>query len=276
MLIVRKNVKYYFYVFTLYNYCKWAKISYSNIKWSIKYYLKKHNNKYNMDNVIPFVVLKYLRLRERRIKKCVFLNVLNHQIDLKEVSMKLELSVSSINQVRRYGFSLQQAILIVHFLSDKIINDKKSISKNRTIELKNAINTNLFPSELHFLFCCYYLNYEMLDKIFDCINYKYQFVLSKLALEMDVDVKEQLNDLYQEIDFMVWNLIKNKKIVMDNSNQIWKFIYKSTIHKVKRRMYQLSLEQRVKHLEDKYFEDKEFIDCIYIQKDTEILNMVQS
>lgn len=275
MLIpVKKNVKYYFYVFSLYYYCKWAKICYEDVAHSILYYKKRYSGKYNQDQIVGLVVLKYLSLRKRKLKRSTFFSVLDNRIDLKEVSNYLGLNVYSIHQVKRYGYSMQQAIFILYFLGDEKRNNQKVITKERIEEIEKLRNGNNCSNELSFLFCCYYLNIEVLDKIFDYVKYKYQFILYKLALEMNIELKTKKEDLLQEIIIMVWNLIENKKIVMAHSNQIWKFIYKSTIYKVKKRMYQISLEETVRHLEDKCFDDKEFIDTVYIRQDIDILSMI--
>lgn len=261
-LVVRKNIKYYFYVFSLYSYCKWVGIEYRNVVSSI--YQLLHSEKYrnwSLQDIIYYTVQKKLKKKSIRKIQNTFFNLMEEQFTINEVVEILNVSEYAIGKVRKYGFSTKKAILLLYFCGDKFVNHKKDISKEKMLEIKRRIQNKNYGNDLATLFCFYYLGIDVEKELTDWIAKR--FIITIYKHSFIKSITDDVPDILQEVNLILWELIKKNKICLNNSNQIATYMYKSVIFKIKFLLYKLQQERNQNHLEDSIYDNKCLGDFVY-------------
>ncbi len=154
------EVKYNYQNTTLYQFCKINGFIYKNIIASILYYTKRYQ-KYsqNKNEAIDMVIGRQTILAERRIKKNAFLAILNDRFNITKIAKVLHINIQAIYKLKKYGFSLRQSMIILYFLADYDIEDRR-ISIKRIRHILEELKIQNYTKEYAYLFCYYYLGYD--------------------------------------------------------------------------------------------------------------------
>lgn len=263
-LICQKKIKYYVYGVSLYFYCKWIQINYNDVTRSIRYYNSKHENN-NLDKVISHVISIYLVLKKRKLKRRALLNVIENHINMEDVSKILNIRISSVWKITKYGLSKRNAILILYFLYD-YFKEKKSITKKHLLNILDSINKKNFKDEWHYLVCFYYMGVDVthdicrkLEKMITICIYKEIFNIDSKNIQTIINDKE---DIIQDLQIKGFDLLKNHKILMDNANQIQAYLFKTFYFIIKQKIKEFKKEPEIRHLEDYVYEGKELLEFI--------------
>lgn len=157
--VIKTKIIYFYESISLYKLCKKLFINYNNITYSIRYYLSKYPNKYNYSNLeelIVFLVEKYKRLHDRKLQKEVIRNLISGKKEnLKHDANILNVNYKRVFELKKYGYSNNNSLLIIYFMGD-ILDNRISISKSK-IEHISSYSYKTKTAIINELVCFYYL-----------------------------------------------------------------------------------------------------------------------
>ena len=241
-------------------YCKEYNLGYSNVIYSIHYYKKKE---YNMDKIIDKVILRYLKLKElKRIKEIFHYLDNNSKINLSYVARELNLNYNSLRKIKKYGFTLEQSIKILWFLSDeKDKNEKLSISIKQLKKIYNILsfkgNDNLDDM---FIICFISIGYneyyhsfiEKRKPYFTRLIFKYLTIFG-LNKNLFSDIYQDL--VLKQIEIFNRNCSRNIPQIMKYYNLCLRGFLIKELKKIKNEVNNLSLY-------DNKYDDLIYLDTI--------------
>lgn len=271
-IMIYHNVKYSFLGFSLRSYCKWAKIQYEYVLNGIRYCL--HSEKYknwSLEEIIYYSIQKRLKRKAIRKVQNTFYDLLENIFTIEEVCCIFHISKSFICKARRYGFSIQQSILLIYFFGDIYFNEEKRISNLKIKEVKMKIQKEEYGEDLAELFGFYYLGANVTNTLYDKMNKRFTSTIYKLSHIYGVNVSNSLFDILQEIQCILWRQIKKNRICLANSQQISAYCYKCVIFKIYSLLNHIKKESIQNHLEDIMYDDKCFGDFVYKKQEFDYL-----
>lgn len=268
-----QNKRIYFYNdFTLYKAClNILYISYNDVTRSIRYYLKRYSNKYslsNIDELINFLVGKYLMLKKRKQQRDVLIKVINNEnLNIKYVSNVLKVNYKRIFELTKYGYCKNHSILIIYFIGD-IFSEFKSISQNK---IKMILNSEYQESvsDINELICFYYINKSdiIVEKIINLYSIKFRKWIQKISNQYFGGIKSwNIDDIVSDLYIFLLQLLKDNRIIMNNSCQINSYIFKTMRGLIYKKLIEIKKLNFEFHLEDNITEDLTFLDVLPISQ----------
>ena len=266
--IAKRNVIYFYNSLSLYKTCKnILNINYKNITHSIRYYLKVHSNRYdlnNLDELISFLVNKYIMLNFRKQQKSIIADLITGvKVNIKYVSELLKINYKRIYELKKYNYSINEAVLIIYFIGD-INNEFKSITKQK-LEQISSVSYLEKSNSINELVCFYYMKRDnyICEKIFN-INYnKFKNLIYKISRLFFIKLNSfDVEDIMVDIQIKLLEKLNNNQIVSNHPNQINYFLYKTAFGIIYRIVYEMKKTSKEIHLEDKIYDDLTYLDTI--------------
>ncbi len=257
------EVKYYYQTATVYHFCKISKLIYKNVVRSILYYTKKYpKHAQSLKETIDMVIQKQLILTERKIKKETFLDILNNKVNITKSAKKLNINIQAIYKLKKYGFSSKESMIILYFLADIHIKERK-ISIKRIQQILQELQNHNYTKDYAYLFCYYYLGYDTKINIIELASSMWRYSIYSVANYYCVKITpEDLDDIIQNINIKILGMITERKILLNDSPKIKNYIYKSG----KKPIYDAIKERKIythqAHLEDQIGENRILMDVI--------------
>lgn len=259
---------YFFEETTLYKACKnYLCINYDNVTKSIRYYLKKHSNEYsltNMTELIFFLVNKYKILKIRRQQKKIISDIINNlKVNIRYASKVLKINYKKIYQLKKYQYSIREALLIIYFMGD-IEKEIKSITTKR---LKQISNTSYLEktNKVNELLCIYYLTKDSLiyERIFNLYYDKFKRLIYKVSRMFYLKLQVfDVEDIMVDLKIKLIEVLKDSRIVGNNAKQIDSYVSKTMFGVTYKKIFEMKMLSKEIHLEDKIYDDLTYLDII--------------
>ncbi len=257
------EVKYHYQDITVYLFCKINELIYKNVIGSILYYKKRYMNyAQDINRTIDMVLKKQIILTERKKQKIAFLEILNNEINITKGAKALNINVQAVYKLKKYGFSAKDSIIILYFLADCNIQDRK-ISKKRINEILNELKSYNYTKDYAHLFCYYYLECDTITHIINLsksmLTYNIHSVANYYCMKL---TPEDLEDILQNINMKIIEMINEKKILLNGSSQIKSYIYKSVKKQIYDSLKEIKMYANQAHFEDEIGENRTLMDII--------------
>ncbi len=263
-----RKIIYFYNSLSLYKTCKnILNINYKNITHSIRYYLKFHSNIYdlnNLDELISFLVDKYIMLDFRKTKKRIISDlIMNAKVNIKYVSELLKINYKRIYELKKYNYSLNEAMLIIYFIGD-INTEFKSITKQKIEQISSTLYLEK-TNNLNELLCFYYMKRDnsICEKIFNIHYNRFKNLIYKISRLFFIKLQSaDVEDIMVDIQIKLLEKLNNNQIVSNNPNQINYFLHKTAFGIIYRIIYEMKKTSREIHLEDNIYDDLTYLDII--------------
>lgn len=263
-----RKIIYFYNSLSLYKNCKKIlNINYNNITHSIRYYLKVHSNRYdlnNLDELISFLVNKYIMLNFRKKKKSIISDLITGvKVNIKYVSELLKINYKRIYQLKKYNYSINEAILIIYFIGD-INTEFKSINKQKIEQILSASYLEK-TNNINELLCFYYIKKDnsICEKIFNIYYNRFKNLIYKISRLFFIKLQSvDVEDIMIDIQIKLLEKLNNNQIVANHPNQISYFLHKTTFGIIYRAICEIKKTSREIHLEDKIYDDLTYLDTI--------------
>lgn len=213
-MIKISSKKYFYKDKTVYNYCKTNELMYQNVTMSIRYYNKKTNK--DLNEIIDRVIIKYLKLKEIKRIKRVFIYIKNSsKLNLTYISKELNLNYNALKRIESFKFTKEQSIKILWFLSDKKDKEGKlAISTKQIKKICKILRTKeVIKIDDLFIICFINIGYEDYYNLFLEKRKKYMTKLIFRYLNLFNLNKDLFFDVYQEL------LLKQMEIFHKNCSR---------------------------------------------------------
>ncbi len=264
----KRKVIYFYNSWSLYKTCKnILNINYKNITHSIRYYLKVHSNKYSLDNLnelICFLVDKYKMLNLRKQQKSIISALINNsKLNMRYVAKLLRINYKRIYELKKYNYSINEAILIIYFIGD-ITKEFKSITKQKLNQISSTSYLEK-TNNINELLCFYYIKRDnfICEKIFNIHYNRFKNLIYKAARSFLLKLQNfDVEDIMIDIQIKLLEKLNNNQIVASHSNQISYFFYKTAFGVIYRKIYEMKKISGEIHLEDKVYDDVTYLDII--------------
>lgn len=264
----KRKIIYFYNSISLYKACKNdLNIDYNNVTYSIRYYLKTYPNIYdsnNMDELISFLVNKYIMLNFRKKKKSIISDLITGvKVNIKYVSELLKINYKRIYELKKYNYSINEAILIIYFIGD-INTEFKSIAKQKVEQILSASYLEK-TNNINELICFYYIkkNNSICEKIFNIYYNRFKNLIYKISRLFFIKLQSvDIEDIMIDIQIKLLEKLNNNQIVANHPNQINCFMYKTSFGIIYRKIYEMKKISKEIHLDDKIYDDLTYLDII--------------
>ncbi len=218
-------IKYFYKNMTIYQFCKKNNLIYSNVRFSIDYYLKIDRDK-ELDDIIEMVITKYLKLNKDK-KIINFINKIDKTNDYNFLAISKELNIEycAMYRIFRRGFSKKEAFYIVWFLNDVITKKGRiSISKKRIEEFEKLYYNKNYNEDTNILDALVMVKFGDMEAVNFLLNKRIPSILK--IIKKNIFNKDYYKANVEDIKNEIWlkEVSLYKKICLNNIPQITKYL----------------------------------------------------